>query len=132
MTRCLSSYQPTMIREEMLKYEGPLQRKLNFRLRTASVPYYKKKIMITYDKMILYATWCYLNEAFELPKKRLTARCWIHSRWLYTRVPPRSTVSWSLSMWSCSSSTEFNIKIWMNHTIEVISNLKITTVSTIH
>ena len=33
---CPSSHQPTRIREEMLESGGPLQRKLNFRLRTVS------------------------------------------------------------------------------------------------
>ena len=34
MAGCPSSHQPTKIREEMLESGGPLQRKLNFRLRT--------------------------------------------------------------------------------------------------
>ena len=35
---CPSSHQPTRIREETLESGGPLQRKLNFRLRTHCVP----------------------------------------------------------------------------------------------
>ena len=34
MAGCLSSHQPTRIREETLESGGPLQRELNFRLRT--------------------------------------------------------------------------------------------------
>ena len=34
MAGCPSSHQPTRIREETLESGGPLQRKLNFRLRT--------------------------------------------------------------------------------------------------
>ena len=36
MAGCPSSHQPTRIREETLESGGPLQRKLNFRLRTSN------------------------------------------------------------------------------------------------
>ena len=39
MVRCPSSHQPTKIREETLESGGPLQRKLNFRLRTHGILY---------------------------------------------------------------------------------------------
>ena len=37
MAGCPSSHQPTRIKEETLESGGPLQRKLNFRLRTSTV-----------------------------------------------------------------------------------------------
>ena len=45
MAGCPSSHQPTRIREETLESGGPLQRKLNFRLRTVRTKDFQKSVL---------------------------------------------------------------------------------------
>ena len=51
MAGCPSSHQPTRIREETLESGGPLQRKLNFRLRTRD--YYVNNLDVILIRMLV-------------------------------------------------------------------------------
>ena len=65
MAGCPSSHQPTRIREETLESGGPLQQKLNFRLRTLGIRCTKSQILL----LLLLL----LSNAFQKMSQKLLA-----------------------------------------------------------
>ena len=113
MAGCPSSHQPTRIREETLESGGPLQRKLNFRLRRYS--HICKKIFVKrYSRIINYPIWSELFQSIDiLPRKLLECLCTKITYILQCRKYPQSSSALVALFRSPSTTTLCSCIIWL-------------------